>query len=335
MRISRRWGRFGTVLALSGSLLSLSSYAAANDEYAESDARMAARVLATQGTAAFEQRDFVRALDLFGRASAIIPAPTITLMEARTLVELGRLVEAADKYVTTRRMRSLDSTNAVFREAADTAERELQLLLPRIPTLRVRLLRVAATEQPKIQINGREISPALAAVERPADPGAYRVEVQLSTGVLLREVTLVEGQQLDVEISGPEPAPANPRPVPTATSRVEPGPRSFNTLGWTVIGAGAAFIGAGAVLGVIALSTKSELDGVCNPLCPAEYTDDVDRWRLTRTLSYVGFGLGVAGVASGTYLLLRPAASVGRAPRTPSVALAVGPASLALSGHFQ
>lgn len=296
---------------------------------------MAARVLAAQGSAAFEQRDFVRALELFGRASAIIPAPTITLMEARTLVELGRLVEAADKYVTTQRMLSLDPANAVFRDAAATAERELQVLLPRIPTLRVRLNGVTRSEHPEIQINGRKISPALASVERPVDPGQYRVAVRLSTGVVLREVTLVEGQHLDVDITAPESAPATPRPVPTLPSKAEPEPRPFNTLGWTLTGAGAAFVGAGAVTGVLALNTKSELEDVCNPLCPREYADDVDKWRLQRTLSYVSFGLGIAGVASGTYVLLRPAPRVGRAPHTSSVALAVGPASLAVSGHFQ
>jgi hypothetical protein len=315
----------------------LSSNAAASEEYAESDARMAARVLAAQGSAAFEQRDFVRALELFGRASAIIPAPTITLMEARTLVELGRLVEAADKYVTTQRMLSLDAANPVFRDAAETAERELALLLPRIPTLRVRLIRATPSEQPEIQINGRKISPALASVERPADPGSYRVEVRLATGVVSREVTLAEGQHLDVDISPLEPAPVKPRPVAMAVAppKAEPEPSSFNALGWAVTGAGAAFIGAGAVTGVLALDTKSELEDVCNPLCPPEYADDVDKWRLERTLSYVSFGLGIAGVAGGTYLLLRPAPRIGGAPRSSSVALAVGPASLALSGHFQ
>lgn len=337
----RRWARFAPALALSLTLLP--SNAAANatttESYEESDARMAARVLAAQGSAAFEERDFERALELFGRASAIIPAPTITLMEARSLVELGRLVEAADKYVTTQRMLSLDPANAVFRDAADTAERELELLLPRIPTLRVRLLRITPTEQPEIQINGRKIPPALASVERPADPGSYRVEVRLATGLVTREVTLTEGQHLDVDITPLEPAPPKPLPVVTARQKAPekpaPAPRSFDTLGWSVTGAGAAFIGAGAVAGIIALNTKSELEDVCNPLCPREYSDDLDKWRLTRTLSYVGFGLGIAGVASGTYLLLRPAPSVGTAPRKSSVALAVGPASLSLRGHFQ
>jgi hypothetical protein len=328
-------------LALSLTLLPSNASANANatsESYEESDARMAARVLAAQGSAAFEQRDFERALELFGRASAIIPAPTITLMEARSLVELGRLVEAADKYVTTQRMLSLDPANAVFRDAADTAERELELLLPRIPTLRVRLLRVTPTEQPEIQINGRKIPPALASLERPADPGSYRVEVRLATGVVTRDVTLTEGQHLDVDITPLEPPAPKPAPVvaaPQASAKPQPAPRSFNALGWTVTGAGAAFIGAGAVAGIIALNTKSELEDVCNPLCPREYSDDLDKWRLTRTLSYVGFGLGIAGVASGTYLLLRPAPSVGHTPRKTGVALAVGPASLSLRGNFQ
>ena len=117
--------------------------------------------------------------------------------------------------------------------------------------------------------------------------------------------------------------------------KMEPAPGSFNTLGWTLTGAGAAFIGAGAVTGVIALQTKSELEDACNPLCPSAYADDVDKWRLTRTLSYVSFGLGIAGLASGTYLLLHPPSRAGAVQPKTSVALAVGPASLALRGHFQ
>src|ERR1051325_8916070 len=96
---------------------------------------MAARALAAQGSQAFERRDFAQALELFQRASAIIPAPTITLMEARTLVELGRLVEAVEKYGATQRMLAVDPNNIVFQEAAASAQREVEPLLQRIPTL--------------------------------------------------------------------------------------------------------------------------------------------------------------------------------------------------------
>ncbi len=327
MRTGRRWGRLVPYLALSLSVLS--SNAAASEEYVESEARMAARVLAAQGSEAFEQRDFARALELFQRAGAIIPAPTITLMEARTLVELGRLVEGAEKYVTTQRMLSVDPTNAVFRDAADIAQRELQVLLQRIPTMRVVLTGMSANERPDVQIDGRRVLPALASVDRPSNPGPHRVEVRFSTGVVVREVTLVERQHEDIEIKQPPPAPAKaPAPVVAAPTQVPAESSSFNTLGWAVTGAGAVFTGVGVVTGILALNHKAELDDVCKPSCPPEYASDIDAFRLERTLSYVGFGLGIAGLAGGTYLLLRPQ------PQS-NVALNISPYSVAVSGRFQ
>ena len=61
-----------------------------------------------------------------------------------------------------------------------------------------------------------------------------------------------------------------------------------------------------------ALNHKSKLDGACNPGCPVGMGDDLDGFRSKRTLSYVGFGVGLAAAGVGTYFLLRDGSSGSR-----------------------
>src|SRR5687768_16557217 len=93
----------------------------------DSHTRTAARTLAAEGTEAFMRKDYPQALDLFRRAGSLVPAPTIALMEARTLVELGRWVEAIDAYAAVQKARE-DPENPAFRQAADDAAREAEAL---------------------------------------------------------------------------------------------------------------------------------------------------------------------------------------------------------------
>jgi hypothetical protein len=312
---------FGCVLLLSALL---PGRARAGDDYVESDSRVAARVLAAQGAEAYERRDFALALSLFERAGAIIQAPTITLMEARSLVELGRLVEALEMYGATQRMLGIDPTNEVFRQAADAAARETEALLQRIPTLRVRLSGADAKPKVEIEIDGKKIMPALAAVDRPIDPGPHRIEAVAGDGSRAsRDITIAEGAHEDVELSLSQApvavvAPVPPPPLPRET------PSSSRTLGWVIGGTGGAFTVLGAITGVLALDKKSELDRVCNPGCPPAKAGDISAFRRDRTLSYVGFGLGALGLAGGAYLLwLAP---------SDKVALGVAPGFVALAG---
>lgn len=324
---SLRLTRFFGSVALASCLVSARATA---DEKSETEARMAARVLAAQGSEAFEHREFARALELFERASAIVQAPTISLMEARTLVELGRLVEAAEKYAATQRMLSVDPSNAIFRDAADAAQRELEPLMRRLPTLRVRLVGVDPAEKPEIRIDGRKLPADQAAVDRPIDPGRHRIEVRLSTGVTVREVTLLERQHEDVVIMPELPearpvaqAPVAPPPAPPAEKASE-APR---TLGWVIAGAGVAFTGFGAVTGVLALNHKSDLDAACDPGCPPDREGDIRAFRRDRTLSYIGFGAGALGLAAGGYLLFWPS-------KESKVALEVAPNAVKLVGRL-
>ncbi len=295
---------------------------AAADDYGDTDARTAARALAAQGSAAFEQRDFEGALTLFQRASAIIPAPTITLMEARTLVELGRLVEALERYGATERMVALDPTNATFLEAATAAQRETESVLQRMPTLRVRVDGALPGELLEIEVDGKKVQPALAAVDRPSDPGPHRIEARTSSGrTALRELTLAERAHEDVVlVLGPVPPPA---PPPVAKNQGNPA----RTLGYGLVISGAAFTLAGTVTGVVALGHKSDLDAVCHPGCPPNMAGTLDAYRRERAASYATFALGGVALATGTYLVLSHPAR--------GLAFYVTPNAVAMAGQFR
>jgi hypothetical protein len=319
--------RLARLTLLACCLFSARAFAQTNDN----DVRNQARVIAAEGSEAFEQHDFQRALALFQRASTIVQAPTITLMQARTLVELGRLMEALDMYAATQRMVAIDPTNDAYRQAADAAQLELDPLLKRIPTVRVHVLGPAPGEQVDIFIDGKQVSPQIAAVERLIDPGHHRIEARASQGRTgSTEIDLPERARADAEVKlTPLPAPA---PVVTAPPPAPPPPPAEsshwqNTLGWSLGIGGAAFTVVGVVTGAMALSDKSTLDDACKPGCPPNQADTIDQFRTERTLSYISFAVGAAGLIGGSVLILT-------SPKS-GVAVSMGPNRLAFLGTFQ
>ena len=68
-------------------------------------------------------------------------------------------------------------------------------------------------------------------------------------------------------------------------------------------------LAVGTVSGFVALGKKSNLDEQCSPGCPAGMSSDLDTFRLTRTISYVGFGVGLVAAGAGTYFLLHETSS--------------------------
>ena len=64
----------------------------------------AARQLGKEGVEAYRANDFATALDRLTRAHSIVGLTTTGLWRARTLVHLGRLVEASEQYLEVTRM---------------------------------------------------------------------------------------------------------------------------------------------------------------------------------------------------------------------------------------
>lgn len=330
--------RKGLLAAIAVSLVSYAASAKPAGDEAELDShtRTAARSLAAQGTAAFEAQKFAQALDHFERASALVEAPTILLMQARTLVQLGRWVEGADKYASVQRWRDAhpaeQTANPTFAQAADAATQELAQLMPRIPKLNVQVSTPRKDEQVEVYVDNRRMLDALVGADTPVDPGPHTVEVRAADGkTVVREISIAEGRREEIMILLDEPPPPQvvaPPPAPPPPVKASGGGSSRETIGWVLLGTGAVGATVGTVTGIVALGKKSDLDEVCSPGCPPSHEDTLDAYRLNRTLSYVGFAVGVAGIASGGYLLLSGT------EEKPSLGLSVAPAGATLWGKF-
>jgi hypothetical protein len=278
---------------------------------------MAARELAVSGAEAFDKQDYVTALDRFQRAESLYKAPSIAVMVARCLARVGRVVEAVDKYEETLRMPLDAAAPEAFQRAVSDATAEVESVRARVARLELRLPADAPAGL-EVTLDDRQVPKALLGVPTPVDPGAHRVRAHApGREPYTHELNLAEGARQAIEITLPQRKPEAPAPpVKAATPPPPPPPppakAKVSTLTIGLLAGGGVALVAGTVSGIAALSYKSTLDDKCTPGCPANLASDLDNFRLTRTLSYVGFGVGIAAAGAGTYLLLHDGASGGR-----------------------
>jgi hypothetical protein len=304
---------------------------------ADAEMRTVARELARQGADAFEQRDYPTALDRLTRAYSLFRAPTISLLQARALVRLGRLVEALDKYEETQRLPLGDEPPDLFLKAVGEAKDEAQQLRARVPRISIQIRAVhGRLDGLSVQLDGKPVPSALLDVERPIDPGMHEVTVKANTyDPVVRQAQLGEGDRVVLQIALDAPRKAQPTegleakaPAPDALQSATNDPSQRLLFGWLGVGVGSAGLAAFAVSGVVALQKKSGLDAVCRPGCPPSAAQDIDSFRTMRTISYVSLVAGAASLALGGYFLLSGS------PESAHVAVSVGPANASVGGAF-
>ncbi len=320
MGSNRRLGPAFVAVALAGLL----STTLAMAQEPDAGTRVAARELAVAGAEAFEKQDYQTALDRFRRAESLYKVPSITVMAARCLAQLGRVVEAVDKYEETLRMPLDASAPDAFQRAVAEAATEVEQVRARVARLELRPPR----EEPaglEIMLDGSPVPRALWSVPKPVDPGTHRVTAH-ATGhdPYSYDVALTEGSSRGVEITLLKtfvPEPVRAAPVSDVGSRV-------SRVGVGLLAGGGVALAVGAVTGVVALNHKSKLDDACKPGCPADLRDELASFRRNRALSYVGFGLGLAAAGAGSYFLLHEAGSGRR------VEARLFPSGAAVTGSF-
>jgi hypothetical protein len=292
--VARIWtGRVSVALAIATATPAL---AAEPDE----DTRHAARELAREGARKLDQGEYAEALELLERAHTLVPAPTIRLLEARTLDKLGRLVQAAERYEQVRRTQLEPDASEAFVKAVADAQLELLALRKRIPRLVLNV--VGGASKAAVELDGKPVPPALIGIERPIDPGEHRIVARRGSLSIERRVELAEGTREVVVLELPEQEGG----ALVASNGGEPGDGSMQrTLGWVSLGIGAVGVSAGVTFALIARGKQSELDDVCeNSRCPAQARDDIDAFERARTLSLVGYGVGIVGIGLGATLVL-------------------------------
>lgn len=285
---------------------------------ADEATRNAARKIAEEGLALFEKGQWTEALDRFERAGSLVRAPTMGLMAARSLVKLGRLVEASERYLGVTRMELDAGASDAFRKAQVDAGKEREALQARIPSLH---LTVGGAGDASVTLDGKPLPAALVGAAFPVDPGPHVVVVTRDRTSKTERFQLREGEERRLAIT------LDVAPPPTSGLKVA---------GIAGVALGGAGLVVGAVAGGIALSTNSELAAVCKPGCPPSEKDKLAGYETTKALTTSGLVVGGVLLGAGALMIgLAPSSpSSGRAASSPAVVPLIGAGSAGVKVVF-
>jgi hypothetical protein len=205
-------------------------------------------------------------------------------------------------------------------ERIGIAQKRVNSLRPKIPLLTLLPPRDLVGEI-SIELDGVALGHAAIGVELPVDPGEHVVVTQFP-GAKKHEqrfrVEVGERRQLPLEFANPsslqQPVEQTAiMPVPTQETRATtPVPVASYVAG----GIGIVGIVVGSVAGVMSLKQKSIVDDNCLGLsCNSNGKAAADSGRTFATVSTVGFGVGVVGLATGFVFWLAPPKNATTTPR--------------------
>jgi tetratricopeptide (TPR) repeat protein len=258
-----------------------------------------------------------RALHLEGRhAEAVVKLKEVVEMRKspQALRALGLAEQAAGKLLDARAhfdealRLAQDSGPASEVDPAKSALVQVATLVPRI-----HIVIPKGTEDPKIVVDGAPAAPKDDAVD--VDPGTHTVSVE-AKGVrpFTHEVKVKAGAVVDVAVEFEKGGGGG------AGHEVRSSVRRPIGLGIAALG-GAGLV-AGAVTGVLAITTHDDLAGHCaKQLCPEDQLSKLDTYHALGTASTVLFIAGGVVAAGGAVIWItapRPSATV-RAHATPFI----------------
>ncbi len=318
----------------------------APDAGASADDRATARMLAEQADQKLEAGDVRGALELFQRADAIFPAPTLKLAAARAMVRLGQLIEAHELLLAIARTEIPRMAPAPWGAARDAARQEAAALAPRIPRVEVHLEGPGADASPVVLLDGRRIPSESLDVPRPINPGSHRLRAE-APGHRPAEQTIqmAEGELYRISLKLLAEAPATRasasasvgvRPVPTAPS-VDSGSSSSALVPWVGFSVAGVGLLTGVVTGLIVRARVSDIKDQCDGnTCRPSLQDDADRARTLANVSNVSFVLAAVGAGVGLYGLLAGPSDPPPSPGKTTLRwrLDLGPGAAMVRGSF-
>jgi hypothetical protein len=184
-----------------------------------------ARQLATQGIQYYQQGKHADALDLLQRAEQLYDAPVHLIYIARTQAALGKVVDASETYRRLVRTDLPAGAPQAFKDAVTDAQKELQQLEPKIPSLRIDVV-PADTKGLQLKVDGEVVSSVIVGINRPTNPGKHTVEAAAANyDTATASVDLAPGGKQTVKLQM-HSSPGAPAPV-GPTSAAAPAPKSI------------------------------------------------------------------------------------------------------------
>lgn len=316
--------------------------AQADPNTVDDSTRATARQLGAEGLEAFWSQDFPSAGEKLERAYRLMATPTLGLWSARARAQLGHLVEAAERYREAARASETVGDAARQKKARQEATSELAELLPRIPTLAVRIEN-ASPDEVSLRIDEVSLPSAVIDANRPLNPGMHHVVAARGGERYEIDISLAEGQHETRVFKFRTAAALEPRaehgaPVMAAASPSEPEPASTPpTPPPSAAKSGVPYVPiavSALALGGVGLITAGITAGMALSRCPKGDCDgarSLDRYQTLHTVSAVSFYAGAAFAAGGliTWLVAPKGARAAG-----EVAFDIGPGHVMLKGAF-
>jgi predicted regulator of Ras-like GTPase activity (Roadblock/LC7/MglB family) len=351
----------GAVRTIAATLVvSMGSLVVQPSAFAQSDDdRAGARVAATEGVKAINEKRWADAADLFTRAESLVHSPVHLLYLARAQVQLGKLVKARENYNRIIREHYAADAPDAFRQAQTSAQQEVTPIEGRLAAITVKL----DGEKGNVTVtdNGEKVPAALIGLPLPVDPGTHTFAAQ---GTDLKSdpltVTVAEGGKTAITLTvkaapgtvdpfaaapaNTAAAPGAPTPAgPTAAGAANqpptsaPSGRPVPTGVYIGIAATGALAVAAGVTGVLTLSKKSDFDNKNDGSNPDQATSLRSSGQTLGLMSdiFTAGAVVAAGVTAYLYFARpeNPAAQQGNHFLL-SPAVARDGAALHLSGRF-
>jgi hypothetical protein len=302
-----------------------------------------AESLYQQGRDAAQAQNWEVACKKFKESHDREPAPGTLLNLGDCEEHLSKLVAATERF---------EAASRLFRPGdarIDYARQRAAAIDKRVPRLTLRLAPTAPTGS-TVERDGVRVDAALLGNPVRIDPGDHALVVHApGRQDATSKVRLAEGESREIELAvgppGTSPAPPTvpsdaPASAPARAAAPPPAEapeaatRPSRAPAYAALGIGAAGIAVGTVTGLMALSAASSVksecpDKQCSPQTLQAGQDDGQRAKTMSLVSTIGFGVGIAGAAIGTYLLLKPSPSTSVTPT-----VGQGAAGVILRGHF-
>lgn len=318
-----------------------------------------ARSLGTEGVRLADSGDCASAVAKLEAAEKLYHAPTTLERLGECEIGLGRLVAGTERLNRVVRETLASNAPAAFVAAQHRAAQLLATAQRRIGKLRIHV-EGAPIDSVAVTVDGSSVPAALFDAERATDPGSHEVKgaaagyrtttlpVQVPEG---GEATVTVRLEPDPNAAAPSTAesPGGQTNAPPGAGPTTPTPASPDgsngpnrTPAFVALGVGGIGIALGSVFGIMALGTKSSLDGACtSKVCPRTSQSDIDSLSTRATISNIGFAVGVVGVTVGTVLFLTAHGGEARTAESPPperqarVSPWVGLGAAGIAGSFE
>jgi tetratricopeptide (TPR) repeat protein len=283
----------------------------------------AAEALFEQGRLALEKNDLESACAKFAESQRLDPGVGTLLNLANCQERQGRVASAWQHWREALRQLPEDDDRTAF------ARQHVAALEPKLPRLNITLSRQAPADT-RVWRDGVALGHASLGTPLPVDPGVRSISAS-APGFASKsfEILVAEGQSRSIEVFPGESL----RPAPRRSAARETSSRS--TVGWALIGAGTAGALTAIVTGLMLPDRQETVDANCTADgCNQAGLDAASEGKTLLILNTVGWGVGIAGLGAGAFLVLsQPAAPIQAMARSraPSLGVVASPRGFGLA----